>query len=236
MKYTLFAFMFLAIIGVAGKVYADPQFLHTVQFGDTNSDVVVLQTLLIQHGYLHANATGYFGPLTQAALNQALLATAQPQTSVVTPAIMATLTHAIPQIAPTAVPTAATQPTGSITVGTGTSTTTGTSAGSGVTTGGVSNTTTGTSTGGVNANGGVTTTIGTNMAIISKTVYYKETSADVAKLQALLIQKGFLHANATGYFGTLTLGAVSQALARLGMPSSLSVTPAMMTAIAGIQS
>ncbi len=236
MKYTLFAFMFLAIIGVAGKVHADPQLLHTVQFGDNNSDVVQLQMLLIQHGYLHANATGYFGPLTQAALNQALLAVNQPQSAVVTPSLMATLV--------TALPSQAVPPSNGINTGTGTTSNTGTSttgtttSTTGTSTGGVSNTTTGTSTSGINANGGVTTTISGSIpvVIISKTVYYKETSADVAKLQALLIQKGFLHANATGYFGTLTLAAVGQALARLGMPSSLSVTPAMMTAMTDISS
>lgn len=229
MKYTLFALMFVAIIGVAGKVHADPVLLHTVQFGDNNSDVVQLQTLLIQQGYLQANATGYFGPLTQAALNQALLAVNQPQSAVVTPSLMATLVATVPVF-------------GTVTTGTGTTSNTGTSANgtttstTGTSTSGVSNTATGTSAGGVNANGGVTTTIGTSMPVlpISKTVYYKETSPDVVKLQTVLIQKGFLHANATGYFGTLTLAAVNQALARLGMPSSLSVTPAMMTAIANM--
>lgn len=231
MKYTLFVLIFVSIMGIAGNVHADTQLLHTVQFGDTNSDVVQLQTFLIQHGFLHTNATGYFGPLTQTALAQALSVAHQPQSNVVTPSIMAALTVALPpqNISPSI----------GVSVGTGATATIGTSANgnttstTGTATGGVSNTATGTHTGGVDVHGGVTTTVGTSMPVltISKTVYYKETSQDVVKLQTVLIQKGFLHANATGYFGQLTLIAVNQACARLGITGGTSVTPATMTAI-----
>lgn len=49
---------------------ACPPFSRSLSVGATGSDVTTLQAFLAAHGYLKVSPTGYFGPLTQAAVAQ----------------------------------------------------------------------------------------------------------------------------------------------------------------------
>lgn len=208
-------------------------FTAPASYGQKGSNVAALQTLLIQQGYMQGSATGYFGPITQAALNQALAAVALPASSTVTIATMSTLTATLPPLSQVGTGTGVSA-TGGVSTG-GVSGTTSVSATGGVSTGGVSNTSTGTTTsGGGNTNSGVTAAVSPNSTLPSQTVSYGQQNENVKKLQLILIQKGLLKVAATGYYGPLTQTALNQAFVKLGMTATTSVTPAMAAAIAAM--
>ena len=63
-----------------------PMFSRSLSLGDQGSDVTALQQFLVSQGYLHAVPTGYFGPLTEAAVQafqtaQGIVSSGTPQTT-----------------------------------------------------------------------------------------------------------------------------------------------------------
>lgn len=93
-KIIILSAFFGVFVGVISTTYAayfndspmvrcDKQITHTLQSGDENNDVYLLQSMLVQGGYLHVNPNGYFGPSTLSAVKSFQRDNAISQTGVV---------------------------------------------------------------------------------------------------------------------------------------------------------